>query len=217
MFQLLWNKKAISNTVFIGSIVVLAVVCVTVGFVGYKIINSLQTENNSLQSQKDSLQSQANALQASINSLQSSNTQLQNNYQNLQSLYNQLKSSDDQLKSSYDNLTSQYQTLLSKLPAGGQGITIESIDSKPYFITPSGIYNVTIRNHDSSDIHVTALKLYYGAVLRSSGSVLATIPANSAVTIHQYLEWDSLNYNPYILKIETLEGYNVTSDPLSSG
>ena len=107
--------------------------------------------------------------------------------------------------------------MLSRLPAGGQGITIESIDSQPYSITPSGIYNVTIRNHGSSDIHVTALKLYYGAVLRSSASVFVTIPSNSAVTIHQYLAWDSLNYNSYTLKIETLEGYNATSDPLSSG
>jgi hypothetical protein len=107
--------------------------------------------------------------------------------------------------------------LLSKLPAGGQGIAIESIDSEPYSITPSGIYNVTIRNYESADIHVTALKLYYGTVLRSSASVFVTVPANSAVTIHQYLAWDSLNYNSYILKIETLEGYNATSDSLSSG
>lgn len=138
-----------------------------------------------------------------------------NNYVNDHSYTNE---QHQNLQSSYNQLYNQYQTLLSQLPSS-QVLTIESIIAQSVFITPSGIYNVTVRNHSSSDIHVTALKFYYGTILSSSASLLVTVPANSAVTINHYLSWGTIVQVGSgvigTLRIETLEGYTVTSDPLA--
>jgi FtsZ-binding cell division protein ZapB len=200
MSNLIGNSKAVSKVIFAGTIVVFLIALIAIGFMMSARIDAVQTENNILQSQ--------------ITTLQSTNDQLQNNNQNLQSQYNQLKTSDDNLAASYNALNDQYQTLLSKLPSGGQGITIESIDQRS---SNYGIYNVTVRNLSSSDIHVTALKLYSGTLFVSSASVLVTVPSNSATTIHQFVPWNYAwpNSVEYTLKIETLEGYTVTSEPLS--
>jgi hypothetical protein len=198
------RPKPVGKVLFVGVIVVFLVAIIALGFIMSNRIDSVQTENNYLQNQ--------------VNLLLTSNSQLQNNTYDLQSQYSQLQSSSAQLKSSYDELYSRYQQLLSKLPSSAQGITIDSIYSQPIFTTPSGIYNVTVRNHSSSDVHVTALKLYHDTVLASSASVSATIPANSTTIINQYMPWgDPLSTNAYILKIETLEGYDATSDPLIIG
>ena len=201
MFQLVWNKKAISNTVFIGSVVVLAVVCVTIGFVGYYKINDLQSSYNQLHIDYQNLLTSYNQLQSSSS-----------NYQNLQTQYNQLQSS-------YNQLNSQYQTLLSRIP-NSSVLLIESIDYNRQGggVTPSGVTNVTVRNTGSTDIHVTSLKLYHGTtILASSVAVLVTVPANSAVSIPQFLHWDSTLSNShltYTLTVETLEGYTATSDQM---
>jgi hypothetical protein len=188
---------AVSRSVFVGSVVVLLVVCITVGFVGYYRVNALQASNDQLQTNYDNLQS-------SYSQLQSSSTY----NQNLQNQYNQLQSS-------YNQLNSQYQQLLTKVPASN-GIVIESIDYKPYYLTPSGVYNVTIRNLGSSDVHVTSLKLYHGTTLGSSASIFIPISANSTVTISKFLAF-TIGVDIHVLKVETLEGYTLTSDPISQG
>jgi uncharacterized phage infection (PIP) family protein YhgE len=224
------SKKAISKLVFSVTILILLVAFLIIGFFGYSSITSLQSENKTLQSNVDSLQT-------NVENLQSSNDQLQSNYQESQSLYNQLKSSNDQLKSSYDQLkssddqlksafnqlqssysqlNSQYSDALSKIPST-QGIKIDSVYYQRYYQTPSGVYNVTVRNLLSSPLQVTALKLYYGnSLLASSAAVSVTIPANSAITIEKFLPWQ-LTADLHVLKVETLEGYTASSDPLSRG
>jgi hypothetical protein len=211
MKNLSGNCRAISNFAFIGVVLALIIACVLIGFMGFTGINNLQSEKNLLNSQVTSLQD-------SISQLQTNYQNLQSNYQNLQSNFNQLQTSYHQLNDSYTQLNNQYQTLLSRLPTS-QGIAIESVYYRSGWAY--GVYNVTIRNLGTTDVHVTALKLYHGTSLASSASVLVTIPASSTATIDQFLQWDmaaAIGYAPtHLLKVETLEGYNATSDPLSSG
>jgi chaperonin cofactor prefoldin len=225
MKNLSGNCRALSNFAFVGVVLALIIACVLIGFVGFTGINNLQSEKNLLNSQVTSLQ-------ASIGQLQTNYQDLQTNYQNLQSNFNQLQTSNNQLNDSYAQLNSQYQTLnsqyqtlnsqyqalLSRLPTS-QGIAIDSVYSRSGWAY--GVYNVTIRNLGTTDVHVTSLKLYHGTSLVSSASVLVAIPASSTATINQFLQWDmaaAIGYLPtHILRVETLEGYNATSDPLSSG
>lgn len=76
------NSGNVSKTVFVSVIVVLIVVSIAIGFVGYQLKS---TPNDS---------------------------QLQTEYQNLQSSYNQLQSSYQNLTSEYNKLNSQYLQLL---------------------------------------------------------------------------------------------------------
>ena len=62
---------------------------------------------------------------------------------------------------------------------------------------------------------MTALKLYHDSTLISSKAVSVPIPADSAVTIEEFLGF-SLTEVLHVLKVETAEGYTVTSDPLSN-
>lgn len=186
MIQFLRGKKAVSNVIFAVSVAVLLVICVTIGLMGY-----YQQSN-----------------------IQSSDNQLQSDYTQLLTDYTQLQSNLSILQSSFEQLSVQYQQLLTSVPFE-EGITIDSIYYKPHYLIPSGVYNVTVRNHCSSDVHVTSLKLYHGTTLISSKAVSVTVPTNSAVTIEEFLPF-SLTAEIHTLTIETLEGYTVTSDPMSN-
>jgi hypothetical protein len=218
LLQLVRNKKAVSNVVFIGSVVVLAIVCVSVGFVGYYRINNLQNENNLLQNQNNSLQANVNSLQSSISNVQSSNSQLQTNYQNLQSVNNQLQSSYNQLNSSYAQLSDQYHVLLSRLPATNE-ISIDSVNWNRGVASVAGVTSVTVRNVSNETLHIVSLKLYDASqILQSSKDVLVVLSANSTTTINQYLPSNNEGLDAvFTLKVETLEGYYTTSDPLPLG
>ena len=199
MNKLAGSSKGI-QVLLVGLIVILTVALFSVGYMLSNRLDTLQTNYNKLETDYQSLQTSYNQLQSSAN-----------NNTNLQAQYNQLQVQCNQI-------SSQYQQLLSKLPSSGEALTIDSIDCQSRYITPSGIYNVTLRNHVSSEIHVTALKIYSGSTLSSSAAVLVTIPANSAYTISHYIAWGNAaltESSTITLKIETLEGYNVISDPLS--
>lgn len=205
MFKLaVASKKSVAGitVALIGAIVVLSVVCVTVGFVGVG-------KTNELQNKYDQLQVDSQNLNASYIALQST-------YNQLQTMYDQLKSSggNTQLQNNYNRLQEQYNQLLAKLPPNS-GIAIDAVDYKPYYLTPSGVYNITVRNWGSSDVTVVSLKLYAGTVLVSSSAQHITIPAQSTVTIHQFLAFKP-SEDIHILKVETVEGYTATSDPISS-
>ena len=194
------RKSGVSNVIFVVSIGVLLVICVAFSFMAFYQSPNSQSSNNQLQSDYNGLEANYENLQMDYNTLQWENEQIESDLSNLQS--------------SFDQLSAAHQQLLASVPSG-QGITIDSIYYKPHYLIPSGVYNVTVRNHCSSDVHVTALKLYHDTTLISSKAVSVSIPANSAVTIEEFLAF-SLTENLHVLKIETLEGYTVTSDPLSN-
>jgi len=165
-------------------------------------IESKDADIGNLTSQISSLQSQINSLQFQINTIQSSGTTLQSQYVALLANYTQLKE--------------QYEILLLRVPPDS-GIVIDAIYYKPRYLTPSGVYNVSVRNLGSEDVHVTSLKLFYGnSILGSSASLLVTIPASSTVTIEQFLPF-TIGVDIHILRVETLEGYTATSNSLSQG
>jgi hypothetical protein len=122
------------------------------------------------------------------------------------------------LQSAYQQLQSEYSNLTSNSSTSGQGLTIDAIYSESVY-SGSGIFNVTVRNNYPKDVHVTSLKIYGDTTLSSNASVLVTIPANSSVTINQYVPWGpavtARSHVVCTLTIETLEGYSGTSAPLS--
>jgi FtsZ-binding cell division protein ZapB len=70
------DRKAVGNVVFIGSVVVLLAIVMTVGFVACYDLERVQTENNALQANFQNLQLQ-------LGQLQSEYDQLNNQYQQL--------------------------------------------------------------------------------------------------------------------------------------
>lgn len=208
------RKSGVSNVIFVVSIGVLLVICVAFSFMAFYQSPNSQSSNNQLQLDYNQLQTDFDLLQSDYNGLEANYENLQMDYNTLQWENEQIESDLSNLQSSFDQLSAAHQQLLASVPSG-QGITIDSIYYKPHYLIPSGVYNVTVRNHCSSDVHVTALKLYHDTTLISSKAVSVSIPANSAVTIEEFLAF-SLTENLHVLKIETLEGYTVTSDPLSN-
>ena len=168
----------------------------------------------------DELSSHVAAQQDQLYSKETQISSLNSQIANLQSQINTIQSSGNTLQSQYVELLTDYTQLqhqLELLLPPNSGITIDSIFTKPYYLTPAGVYNVTVRNFGSSDVHVTSLKLYYGTVLESSAAEYVTIPAKSAVTIQQFLAGRQMSDptgSSYSLKVETLEGFKATSDPL---
>jgi len=191
MSQLMRSKKAISNTIFVGSVVALAVVCAIVGFVGYSTINNLQTENNSFKSQTISLQRSINDLQSSNNQLQSSYNQLQTNYQNLQSSYNQLQLSYDELNSSYSQLL------------GPPSVTITSVSFNSG--SPNSI-GIVLKNTGTKTATVATVKVNNVASETSqiiAPSSITILPGNVGTMTLNYA-WDNGN----VYKIDLFDNNN---------
>ncbi len=206
-----------------------------VGFMSYYNVMNLQTDNDSLRNTLNNLQASDNQLQkdyqsaqSKLISLQSNYSQLQKSYQSVQSQQGSLQSSYNQLQndyqgiqakltglqSSYDQLDSRYQQLLDRVPPD-KGIQIDSLNWNRGVISQAGINYVIVRNVGSAPVHVISLKLYYNQILQSSANVLVTVSGNSTAKISEFLPPSARSYDYlYTLKIETLEGYTATSDPL---
>lgn len=201
------SDKTVSTTVFLVSIVILVIALTSTVIFSYTNIILLQEDHVSLYN--------------SINILQSAYSELHRLYQNLQSANNEINSklnnllaSHSILESEHNELKSAYQELIGKAPIG-EGIRIDSIYRYKGVMSESGIRNVVIRNLCSEDVTVISMKLYLGEVLQASGAFSTVIPANSTVQIERFLPPSQYDRDHlYILKVETLEGYVATSDPL---
>ncbi len=108
------NTKSVSRTIFLISVVILLVVCVTVGFVGYNNTNNLQTSYNLLQTDQQNLNSTYTQLQTTYNQLQESNQNLQIQLALLQSNNSQLQNTNIILQSQWGLLDDQFTSLNSQ-------------------------------------------------------------------------------------------------------
>lgn len=171
-------------------------------------ISSLNSQISSLNSQISSLNTQATNEQSQLANLQSQLNSLQLQYTNLQS-------QNTNLQANYSQLMNEYQQALAKIPSD-KGITIDGIN---YSAGNTGsVTGVAVRNLGVNAVTVVSLKLYWNTegVLSSSVSVNVVIPANSTTSIQTFLPingWNSV-YDTWTVKVETLEGYNATSDPI---
>src|SRR5271157_4380176 len=162
-------------------------------------ITNYETAINSLNSNIASLQNQINSDSTTINSLTSQNSNLQSQYTSLQANYSQLMQ--------------EYQVALAEIPSD-KGITIDAVN----YTAGQDITGVAVRNLGVNATTVVSLKLYWTTegVLASSASVDVVIAGNSTADIQTFLPINGWNtvYDIWTLKVETLEGYNATSDPL---
>ena len=194
------ERMAMKTTIALGIISILLVAGLGVAIAIYTMatnndkitINQLNSQISSLNTQAGSLNTQISQLQASLNSLENT----YNNYINDHSYTNE-----------------QYLLILAEIPSD-KGITIDSVDR-----VASAVTGVVIRNLGVDATTVVSLKLYWTneGVLASSASVNVVIPGNSTSDIQTSLPihgWNTV-YDTWILKVQTLEGYNATSDPLA--
>lgn len=118
------NKRG-TKAVFVGVIVILILVCASIGFVGYNNTNNLQTENVKIKSELQSLNATYTDLQSNYSLLQSNYGASQNtvaaqasNISELQSqvgsLSQQISSLNQQLATSQSTIQSQTTTLASQ-------------------------------------------------------------------------------------------------------
>jgi len=208
------NSKTVGRTVFIGSVVTLLIICFAVGSIEYYQINSLQTTNNKLQTDYENLQTIHSQLEATYSQLQSTYAQLQESTNNNLALQNQY----NQLQASYNALNTKYQKLLASIPSTN-GLLITQVDQNHGVASQAGVISVTLRNVSNETLHITSLKLYDSSqVLQSSKDVLVVLSPNSTTIINQFLRSNNEGVTAlFYLKVETLEGYTATSDPLPLG
>ena len=90
--KIIKNSLSASGVIFIGALIALFAVCLTVGFVAFVQINSLQNSNTAVQNSLDTLQSNYDQLEKNFNIIQSNYAQLQLQYNELYSQYLQLTS-----------------------------------------------------------------------------------------------------------------------------
>lgn len=182
------------------------------------IIDNLNSQVSSQQNIMDNLNSQVTSQQNQINSKDAQINSLNSQIANLQSQFKTIQSSGNDLQSQYAKLLAEYNLLLSRVPPD-QGIQIDSIDWNRGVASVAGVTSVTIRNIGNVTVHVISLKLYNSNdVLQSSKDVLITITPNMTSTVNQYLHSNNEGFDAlFHLKVETLEGYTTTSDPLPLG
>ena len=178
----------------------LMVVLLVVGVFSYTTITRLQSENRSLQTQYDQLTSD--------------DSMLQSVYASLVGNYAVLQQSDARLKLDYDKLKADYASLQAKVPKD-KGILIDSLEWNRGQLSQAGITAIAIRNLGSADVHIISLKLYYNQTLQSSASPSVVLSGNSTYNIKTFLPPAVKDPSYlYVLRVETLEGYTATSDPL---
>lgn len=112
------QKKHASTLVFVGVIVILLLVCVSVGFVGYNNTNSLQVNYDKLQTDYQNLQTTYNQLQSTYNISQRQVDAQASTILELQSQVNslnqQVESLNQQLTTSQNTVQSQTATIASQ-------------------------------------------------------------------------------------------------------
>ncbi len=173
------------------------------------------------------LQNDYQNLQDTNSQLQVTYSQLQNTFDQLQTTYNQLKSSSTnsqiqsqyaQLQTQYNQLNDKYQKLLASIPSTA-GLLITEITQNYGVATQAGVTSVTLRNVSNETLHIISLKLYdSNQVLQSSKDLMVSLAQNATTTINQYLHSNNEGVTAqFFLKVETLEGFTQTSDPLPLG
>jgi predicted nuclease with TOPRIM domain len=169
----------------------------------------------SLSSQYGGLSSQFNNLQSQLSDLQGEHSELRSQYTSLQPDYANLQANYSSLNTTYAQLVNDYQQLLTKLPPD-KGIRIDAVNWIRDIPSSAGITDVFVRNVGVSNVTVISIKLFHQEVLQSSNSFQVVIPENS--TYHfESLDLPTSEFNQsylFEIRVETLEGYSATSDPL---